>query len=185
MSEFRANCPTLLAAVLDTGEEIVLTRHGQPVARVTPFRRHPTGTLAGMAADIIHLSASGEPMAWPEELARSLTEITPGVWECECGQETIRRQTRMEYRSDSCDIAYECLFDAYTDHLDKECSIVWRSHVQSRPRGQSCDGCGLRNPQCVCANLDDPDLRWEAAEQWREHRERAPEGLGLDEMRWD
>lgn len=55
VSEFRANCPTLLAAVRDTGEEIVVTRHGHPVARVAPLRRHPTDTLAGMAADIIHL----------------------------------------------------------------------------------------------------------------------------------
>jgi len=55
VSEFRANCPTLLAAVRDTGEEIVVTKHGHPVARVAPLRRHPTGTLAGMAADIIHL----------------------------------------------------------------------------------------------------------------------------------
>ncbi|MDE0370155.1 MAG: hypothetical protein OXI84_08480 [bacterium] len=41
----------------DTGEEIVVTRHGHPVARVTPFRRHRTGTLAGMATDLINLPA--------------------------------------------------------------------------------------------------------------------------------
>lgn len=60
VSEFRANCPTLLAAVLDTGEEIVLTRHGRPVARVAPLRRHPTGTLAGMATDLINLPADSD-----------------------------------------------------------------------------------------------------------------------------
>ena len=57
VSEFRANCPTLLAAVRDTGEEIVVTKHGRPVARVAPLRRHPTGTLAGMATDLINLPA--------------------------------------------------------------------------------------------------------------------------------
>lgn len=55
VSEFRANCPTLLAAVRDTGEEIVVTRHGQPLARVAPLRRQRTGTLAGMATDLINL----------------------------------------------------------------------------------------------------------------------------------
>ena len=55
VSEFRANCPTLLAKVRDTGEEIIVTRHGHPLARVAPLRSHPGETLVGMAADIIHL----------------------------------------------------------------------------------------------------------------------------------
>ena len=57
VSEFRTNCATLLAAVRDTGEEIVVTRHGHPLARVAPLRRQRTGTFAGMATDLINLPA--------------------------------------------------------------------------------------------------------------------------------
>ena len=55
VSEFRANCPALLDTVRDTGQEIIVTKHGQPVAAVGPVRASPPDTLAGMATDIIHL----------------------------------------------------------------------------------------------------------------------------------
>lgn len=55
VSEFRANCPTLFDTVRDTGQEIVVTKHGHPVAKVVPVNSSPTATLSGMAKDIIHL----------------------------------------------------------------------------------------------------------------------------------
>ena len=56
VTEFRANCPTLFNAVRETGQEIIVTKHGHPVARVAPVRRNsPSDTLVGMAKDIIHL----------------------------------------------------------------------------------------------------------------------------------
>ena len=55
VSEFRANCSPLLDTVRDTGEEIIVTKHGHPVARVAPLSSHPAGTLVGMASDLIRL----------------------------------------------------------------------------------------------------------------------------------
>ena len=40
-SEFRAKCLALMDEVADTGEEIVITKRGVPVARLTPYRKRP------------------------------------------------------------------------------------------------------------------------------------------------
>lgn len=55
VSDFRANCPTLFDVVRDTGQEIIVTKHGHPVAKVAPVRSNPSQSLIGMAKDIIHL----------------------------------------------------------------------------------------------------------------------------------
>ena len=38
-SEFRAKCLKLMDEVAETGQEIVITKHGRPVARLTPYRK--------------------------------------------------------------------------------------------------------------------------------------------------
>ena len=38
-SEFRAKCLKLMDEVAETGQEIVITRNGRPVARLTPYRK--------------------------------------------------------------------------------------------------------------------------------------------------
>ena len=40
-SEFKAKCLTLIAEVADTGEEIVISRNGRPIARLVPYRSEP------------------------------------------------------------------------------------------------------------------------------------------------
>ena len=40
-SEFRAKCLALMDEVADTGEEIVITKRGVPVARLSPYRGKP------------------------------------------------------------------------------------------------------------------------------------------------
>ena len=40
-SEFRAKCLALMDEVADTGEEIVITKRGVPVARLEPYRKRP------------------------------------------------------------------------------------------------------------------------------------------------
>lgn len=40
-SEFRARCLELMDEVAETGEEIVITRHGRPVSRLAPYHRKP------------------------------------------------------------------------------------------------------------------------------------------------
>ena len=46
-SEFKAKCLKLMDEVAETGEEIVITKYGKPVSRLTPYRRKPK-TLFGI-----------------------------------------------------------------------------------------------------------------------------------------
>ena len=46
-SEFKARCLMLMDEVADSGEEIVITKNGKPVAKLTPYRERPK-TLFGL-----------------------------------------------------------------------------------------------------------------------------------------
>ncbi len=45
--EFKARCLALLDRVAETGDEIVVTKRGRPVARVVPVRRPAVASLRG------------------------------------------------------------------------------------------------------------------------------------------
>ena len=40
-SEFKAKCLKLMDEVAESGEEIVITKNGRPVSRLTPYRAKP------------------------------------------------------------------------------------------------------------------------------------------------
>ncbi|MCY4129282.1 MAG: type II toxin-antitoxin system prevent-host-death family antitoxin [Gammaproteobacteria bacterium] len=40
-SEFKAKCLKLMDAVAKTGEELVITKNGEPVAKLVPYRDRP------------------------------------------------------------------------------------------------------------------------------------------------
>ena len=40
-SEFKARCLQLMDEVAETGEEIVITKHGKPVSKLTPYSKRP------------------------------------------------------------------------------------------------------------------------------------------------
>jgi len=44
---FKARCLSLLDRVARTGESLVITKRGKPVARVVPARRAPVASLHG------------------------------------------------------------------------------------------------------------------------------------------
>ena len=46
-SEFKAKCLKLMDEVAGSGEEIVITKNGKPVAKLTPYRERPK-TLFGI-----------------------------------------------------------------------------------------------------------------------------------------
>ena len=46
-SEFKAKCLKLMDEVAENGEEIVITKNGKPVAKLTPYRERPK-TLFGI-----------------------------------------------------------------------------------------------------------------------------------------
>jgi prevent-host-death family protein len=41
-SEFKAKCLQLMDEVAETGEEIVITKHGRPVSKLAPYREKPS-----------------------------------------------------------------------------------------------------------------------------------------------
>lgn len=68
ISDFKAKCIEILNAVHDTGQPVVVTRRGQPLAKIVPLV-DPTaiprklGTLAGEATehgDIVHGGFEGD-----------------------------------------------------------------------------------------------------------------------------
>ena len=40
-SDFKARCLKLMDELAETGEEIVITKHGRPVSRLVPYRQRP------------------------------------------------------------------------------------------------------------------------------------------------
>ncbi len=58
-SEFKATCLKLMDEVAESGEEIIITKNGKPIARLTPHRKRfetPFGRdrhLFGFVGDII------------------------------------------------------------------------------------------------------------------------------------
>ena len=53
-SEFKAKCLALMDEVAESGEEIVITKRGKPVAKLTPCKR-PPGSWFGRDRDIIQI----------------------------------------------------------------------------------------------------------------------------------
>ena len=51
-SNFRANCLKLLDDVAETGEPIVITKHGEPVARLVPLQRKPKSLIGAHEGQI-------------------------------------------------------------------------------------------------------------------------------------
>jgi prevent-host-death family protein len=47
-SEFKAKCLALMDQVARTGETIVVTKKGKPIAELRPHRKPPTKTLVGL-----------------------------------------------------------------------------------------------------------------------------------------
>ena len=76
-SEFRAKCLALMDEVADTGEEIVITKRGAPVARLTPCRGKPEPFIGADRGQIkIHGDIVGPVMDddWEEEWLKKWDE---------------------------------------------------------------------------------------------------------------
>lgn len=76
-SEFKAKCLQLMDEVAATGEEIVITKHGRPVSRLTPYREKPK-SLFGIDRDkIVILGDIMEPIdvEWEAESGRNWDDL--------------------------------------------------------------------------------------------------------------
>ena len=80
-SEFRAKCLGLMDGVADTGEEIVITKRGVPVARLSAYRKRPETLYGKYKGRIkIHGDIVGPVMDddWEEEWLKKWDEwVTP------------------------------------------------------------------------------------------------------------
>jgi prevent-host-death family protein len=56
-SEFKAKCLSLLDEVQDTGESIIVTKRGKPVARLEPVKRKPKTLFGAMKG---HITIKGD-----------------------------------------------------------------------------------------------------------------------------
>jgi len=61
-SRFKAECLGLLDEVADTGQELVITKRGRPVARVTPVEDAPSlrGSVRFLVSDEALVAPLGE-----------------------------------------------------------------------------------------------------------------------------
>ena len=76
-SEFKAKCLKLMDEVAENGEEIVITKNGKPVAKLTAFRERPKTFFVD----------DTERFPWLKEVNEALDrgEGAEVVWEAELG----------------------------------------------------------------------------------------------------
>lgn len=89
VSEFKAKCLKLLAEVGETGEDLIVTKRGKPLARVVPERNAKPTTLQGSMKGLIEILNVDKslPAAWEgdaidrrtERLAANLVPENPGA----------------------------------------------------------------------------------------------------------
>jgi prevent-host-death family protein len=68
-SEFKARCLALMDQVAATGEPIVITKNGEPVSQLVPYRR-PPASLFGLHRDQLRILGdvmSPVPAEWEAE----------------------------------------------------------------------------------------------------------------------
>ncbi|MGH2427464.1 MAG: type II toxin-antitoxin system Phd/YefM family antitoxin [Candidatus Limnocylindria bacterium] len=63
ISRFKAECLGLLEEIAQTGEELVVTKRGRPLARVRPARRSPSlrGSVEYLVPDDELIEPVGQP----------------------------------------------------------------------------------------------------------------------------
>jgi prevent-host-death family protein len=81
VSEFKAKCLKLLAEVADTGEDLVVTKRGKPLARVVPERVGKPTTLQGSMKGLIELVSADRliPDAVDDEASRRLERLAANL----------------------------------------------------------------------------------------------------------
>lgn len=76
-SEFKAKCLKIMDEVAESGEEVIITKHGRPVSKLTPFREKPKN-LFGRGKGMIEIHGDiVEPMPaeWFEDTDHSSKDL--------------------------------------------------------------------------------------------------------------
>ena len=76
-SEFKAKCLQLMDEVAESGEEIVITKHGRPVSKLAPYRIKPK-TLFGIDRERMEIVGDiGDPIdvEWDAETGKNWGDL--------------------------------------------------------------------------------------------------------------
>ncbi len=65
-TQFRDKCPKLLDMVMTTGNTLVVTKHGRPVAAVVPFAEQAEDNIIGWANEMVLDHDLTQPAIPPE-----------------------------------------------------------------------------------------------------------------------
>ena len=76
-SEFKAKCLKLMDEVAESGEEIVITKHGKPVSKLIPYKQRPKSFFGADKGrmKIIGDIVSPMPAEWFEDPDDSRKEL--------------------------------------------------------------------------------------------------------------
>ena len=76
-SEFKAKCLKIMDEVAESGEEIIITKHGRPVSRLMPYREKPK-SLFGRGRGMIEIHGdivNPMPAEWFEDADDSAEDL--------------------------------------------------------------------------------------------------------------
>ena len=76
--EFKAKCLKLMDEVAETGEELVITKHGKPVAKLTPVIEGRHSLFGSMRGSVTILGDIVEPVldpGWDRHMLKSWDEL--------------------------------------------------------------------------------------------------------------
>lgn len=74
-SEFKATCLKLMDEVAETGDEVVITKNGEPVSRLVPYREKPK-SLFGCLRGVIEIKGDiMSPLEWEWDEERKVALI--------------------------------------------------------------------------------------------------------------
>ncbi len=66
-SEFKAKCLKIMDEVAETGEPVVITKHGKPVAEMVPVKRKPAALFGALKGSLIITGDIISPLDEPWE----------------------------------------------------------------------------------------------------------------------
>jgi prevent-host-death family protein len=69
-SEFKAKCLNIMDEVAATGEPVVITKHGVPVAKLVPARSKPKAIFGSMKGSVTYIGDIISPIdvAWEADV---------------------------------------------------------------------------------------------------------------------
>ena len=65
-SKFKPHTLEYFRQVEETGEEIIVTNHGQPVIKIIPYREEPDAALKSLRKSVLKYDRPFEPVALDE-----------------------------------------------------------------------------------------------------------------------